>query len=142
MELFRGGVGYHGGIGEEEKPLQSGYLRYGDVCEHMSFLKQSALLVEHGTQQVVGVHGAFHEHLGTPLRHLCHSFARSIVHIGGEDYRRPVGILGVKTLCHGSILLHGNEYELSKFFADTALYHLFGVGIGRTCHSHCHALRH
>ena len=50
--------------------------------QHLPLLEDARLLVEHGTQQVVGVQHALHQHVGHALAHQLHGLCGGIVVVG------------------------------------------------------------
>ena len=102
--------------------------------KHAALNQYALLLVEHGTQQVVGVERALHQHLGSLLAHLLYGKPCGIVVVGSHDDVYILGIVGCKAAGNGLLAFYGNECKLCEVFADATLNHLLSVRVGRRCH--------
>ena len=87
----------------------------GDVCQHTTLDEDAALLVEHCTQEVVGVNGTFHQYLGTSLVYFPHSFTGSVVIVFSVNDYHVFGIIGEKALSHCLFTCHSDKDKVGDF---------------------------
>ena len=142
IKLFQSGTWYYGGVGEHDKLAVGRYVRGRDVAQYSAGAQQSALLVEHGVQQVVGVYGAFHQHVGRSVAGQGHRLARRVVRRRLYNHIHTAGILPAEGGKLGLAFACADQHKVGKAFLQTAFHHVSCMRVGRTSHGHAFASAH
>ena len=107
-------------VGEHEHTVEVGNLSQSQLGEHIAFRQHTVLLVQHGTQQIVGVYAPLHQHVGIALADNLHGTAGGIVGVVGIHIA-DVAVVVLHSLVAADDVVSANERHVYKSFVECHL---------------------
>ena len=132
--LLQRGPRDDGSIGEKQQLVVSRYLHHGQMSQHLALRQQAVLLVEDGTEQVVGVDDALHQNVGTTLTHDAHRLAGRLIGVLDVNGTDIVGILLQRRIFLKDRRI-ANHQKLSNALFQGPCNGILGIGIVGADHS-------
>ncbi len=109
-------------IGEKEQFIVRGYLHHGQMGQNLSFRQQAMLLVQNGTQQIVGIDDAFHQDVRSTLAYDTHRLTCRLI---GIFYMQSADILRI--FLQGGIFFQYGRIANHQKFRNPLLGTRYGI---------------